>query len=234
MQSSLPGLLMLFLAAAPAARAQQAVTPVVVELYTSQGCVACPPADALFGQLAAMNGVVALALHVDYWDYMGWTDVFGSPEHTARQKAYAGVFGSRTLYTPQIIVQGEDRMKGHDADAILADIARRQAQPAQATVNIERAGTTLILRMAPVADAVGAADVQLVSYLPAQTVEIEKGDNAGRTVSYANIVTGWRTVGLWDGTAPYELKVDDAPEGSLAVVVQRQKLGPVLAAATLP
>lgn len=234
MRSSLPGFLMLLMAAAPAARAEQAVTPVVVELYTSQGCVACPPADALFGQLAAMDGVVALALHVDYWDYMGWTDAFGRPEHTARQKQYAAVFGSRTLYTPQIVVQGEDRMKGHDAEAILADIAKRQAQPARATVSIERAGSSLTLRMAPVADAVGAADVQLVSYLPARTVEIEKGDNAGRTVSYANIVTDWRTVGRWDGAAPYEMTVDDAPDGALAVVVQRQKLGPVLAAAALP
>ena len=233
---SFPTFLTLLLAAAPVARADSAATPtpVVVELYTSQGCIACPPADALLSELAGMEGVVALALHVDYWDYMGWRDDFGRPEHTARQKAYAKAEGSRTLYTPQMVVQGEDRLKGHDAEAIRADIARRQAEAARATVTAERAGEALTLRMAPVGAPVGPADVALVSYLPSRTVEIERGDNAGQRIAYTNIVTDWRTVGRWDGSGPYELTLADAPAGPLAVIVQQARLGSVLAAASLP
>lgn len=233
---SLPTFLTLLLAAAPVARADSAAvpTPVVVELYTSQGCIACPPADALLSELAGMEGVVALALHVDYWDYMGWRDDFGRPEHTARQKAYAKAAGSRTLYTPQMVVQGEDRLKGHDAEAIRADIARRQAEAARATLTAERTDATLTLRLAPVAAPVGPADVAVVSYLPSRTVDIERGDNAGRRIAYTNIVTAWRTVGRWDGSGSYEMTVPDAPPGPLAVIVQQAKLGPILAAALLP
>ena len=232
---SFPTFLTLLLAAAPVARADGAApTPVVVELYTSQGCIACPPADALLSELASMEGVVALSLHVDYWDYMGWRDDFGRPEHTARQKAYARAEGSRTLYTPQMVVQGEDRLKGHDADAIRADIARRQAEAAPATVTAERAGETLTLRLAPVSAPVGPADVALVSYLPSRTVDIERGDNAGRRIDYTNIVTDWRTVGRWDGSGPYEMTLADAPQGPLAVIVQQAHLGPIVGAALLP
>ena len=107
---------------APAAVAQQA-GPVVLELYTSQGCSSCPPADALFAHLAQRDDVIALALHVDYWDYLGWKDAFARPRHTARQKAYAKAARSRTIFTPEMIVQGEDRVKGHDAAAISVLIA---------------------------------------------------------------------------------------------------------------
>ena len=221
-------------AAASAARAGDAATPVVVELYTSQGCIACPPADAVFGEIAGMDGVVALALHVDYWDYLGWQDEFGRPEHTARQKAYAAVVGARTLYTPQIVVQGEDRLKGHDAEAILSDIETRRQEAARATVSADRSGTTLTLHMAPVAGPVGAADVQVVSYVPSRTVAIERGDNAGQEITYANVVTDWRTVGRWDGSGPFDLTVADVADGPVAVIVQQARLGPVLAATRLP
>lgn len=241
---SIPTFLALLLAAAPAARAQDTraqdvpaqnvPTPVVVELFTSQGCIACPPADALFAELAQLDGVVALALHVDYWDYMGWKDIFGSPEHTARQKAYARAAGSRTLYTPQIVVQGQAQMKGHDAQSILAEIARRKAEAPHATVSAERMDAALTVRMQPVAEPVGPADVHVVAYKPFETVAIDKGDNAGQEITYANIVTGWRTVGRWDGEGPFEMTVPDAPAGPLAVVVQQPRMGPVLAAARLP
>lgn len=222
------------LAAGPAGRAEPVATPVVVELYTSQGCVACPPADAVFGEIAGMAGVVALALHVDYWDYMGWRDEFGRPENTARQKAYAAAAGARSLYTPQIVVQGEDRLKGHDADAIRKDVLERQKEAPRATVSVERAAGGLTISMAPTSGPVGTADVQLVPYIPSRTVEIEKGDNAGRTITYANVVADWRIVGRWDGTGPFEMTLRDAPEGPLAVVVQQVRMGPVIAAALVP
>ena len=97
-------------------RAQPA--PVVVELFTSQGCSSCPPADALLAELAGAEGVIALALHVDYWDYLGWTDSFAAPKHTERQRAYAKAAKSRTIFTPQMVVQGSERLKGHDAERI--------------------------------------------------------------------------------------------------------------------
>lgn len=234
---SLPAFLILLLAlawAGPRPAAAQAVTPVVLELYTSQGCSACPPADALLSELASMDGVIALSLHVDYWDYMGWADGFARPEHTARQKAYALAARSRTLYTPQVVVQGEDRLKGHDAKGILADVARRQKLAAPAVLTAERSAGGLALHVAPAAGAVGPADVQVVSYLPSRTVDIEKGDNAGREVTYTNVVTDWRTVGRWDGTGPLDLKLDSVADGPLAVIVQRAQMGPVLAAAVLP
>jgi hypothetical protein len=235
---SLP-LLLAFLLAVPLARAdgvggEGTAAPVVVELYTSQGCIACPPADALFTDLAGMDGVIALALHVDYWDYLGWKDGFARAEHTARQKAYAAEARSRTLYTPQLVVQGEDRLKGLDAAGVLADIARRRAEPAEATVSAERTGEGLTLRMAPVAGGVGPADVQVVAFMPSQTVSIDRGDNAGRELTYANIVTDWRTVARWDGTGPFEMTLDRVDPGPLAVVVQRPGPGPVLAATALP
>lgn len=231
---SLPGLLALLLAAAPAARADQAVTPVVVELYTSQGCIACPPADALLAELSTMDGVVALALHVDYWDYMGWEDHLALPGNTARQQAYAVAAGSRTLYTPQMVVQGEERLKGHDSVAVRAEILRRQSEPARATVTAERSGEDLAVRLAVLAGPVGPAEVQLVAYAPSETVAIEKGENAGHTITYTNIVTDWREAGWWDGTGPLEMTLADVPEGPVAVIVQRPGMGQVLAAAMLP
>ena len=87
-----------------------AQTPVVLELFTSQGCSSCPPADALLAELAERPDIIALALHVDYWDYLGWKDSFGSPKYTARQRAYAKAARSRSVYTPEMVVQGEDRV----------------------------------------------------------------------------------------------------------------------------
>lgn len=231
---SLPALLALLLASAPVVRADQAAAPVLLELYTSQGCIACPPADALLSELAGMDGVVALALHVDYWDYMGWKDHFARPSNTERQQAYAAAAGSRTLYTPQMVVQGETRVKGHDSVAVRAEILRRQSEVPRAAVFVERSGEKLVVRLAPSAGPVGPADVQLVTYLPSETVAIEKGENAGQTITYINIVTDWQNVGWWDGTRPIEMVLEDAPEGPVAVVVQEASMGPVIAAAMLP
>ena len=87
--------------------------PVVIELYTSQGCSSCPPADALLNELAGRDDVIALAMHVDYWDYIGWKDIFANPAHTVRQRAYANADGQRMIYTPQMIVGGKDHVVGY-------------------------------------------------------------------------------------------------------------------------
>lgn len=246
------------------ARAQ--ASPVVLELYTSQGCSSCPPADALFADLAQRDDVIALALHVDYWDYLGWRDAFARPRHTARQKAYAKAARSRTIFTPEMIVQGEDRLKGHDAAAIVADIAARGGEVAGATLTVARDGDTIRIDVAPPGDPLAAstivgsigapapegaaeaasvaspdssvtsapADVHVVRYIPEQRVSIGGGENAGQTLTYRNIVTDWQTVGQWDGRTPADFVFRDPGDAPVAVIVQRARMGPILAAAKVP
>ena len=209
-------------------------TPVLVELFTSQGCSSCPPADRVLTELAGQPGVIALALHVDYWDYLGWKDDFASPEFSARQRAYAKAARSRTIFTPEMIVQGDDRLKGHDAEHIHKDIARQQQRPAQATLSLERKGDGLEIHLAPTGNAaVGPAEVYLVRFLPSADVSIGGGENAGRDFTYTNIVTDWDTIAHWDGEGPVVLRRDDIGDGPLAVIVQESRMGPVLTAAEL-
>lgn len=209
--------------------------PVVLELYTSQGCSSCPPADALLTRLAERPDVIPLALHVDYWDYLGWKDAFGSPAYTQRQRAYARAAGSRTIFTPQMIVQGGARLKGHDAVGIDAAIAAAQAVEPAAAVALARDGDALTVDIAPTRGPVpDGADVHLVRYEPKADVEIGGGENDGLAVTYTNIVTDWQTIGRWDGSAPLALRREGIGAGPLAVIVQAGRLGPVLAAAELP
>ena len=208
-------------------------TPVVLELYTSQGCSSCPPADALLADLAAQDGVIALALHVDYWDYLGWKDGFARPAHTARQKAYAKAAGRRTIYTPEMIVQGERRIKGHDAEKVTGAIDRHRQLPAQATVSLTRDGDALDVRLAPAGPGAGPSEVYLVRFIPSEGVSIDAGENAGEHIVYTNIVTDWESIGRWDGASPAELRYEGLGEGPVAVIVQRTDMGPVLTAAEL-
>ena len=211
-----------------------AQTPVVIELYTSQGCSSCPPADALLAELAKHEGVIALALHVDYWDYLGWKDDFGQPSNTARQRAYAKAAHSRTIYTPEMVVQGDVRVKGHDAERILKEIARRQALPPPVVLDVTRDGEDVAIHVAPTAGPIGAAVIQLVNFIPSAGVSIEGGENAGETVTYTNIVTQWTTIARWDGTTPADMRYEGVEPGPLAVIVQQVQMGPVLTAAELP
>ncbi len=210
-------------------------SPVLVELYTSQGCSSCPPADAILAELAEAPGVIALALHVDYWDYLGWEDKFGRAAHTDRQRGYAKVARDRSLYTPQLIVQGVDRVVGADAEAVLAAIGAHQSRPLGARLGLERDGDELRIRLAPSGFiAPGPSLVYLVRFLPQETVEIGGGENAGFTVDYTNIVTDWSTIARWDGLGEAEFGVDLDGDENAAVVVQRERLGAVLTAAMLP
>jgi hypothetical protein len=209
--------------------------PVVLELFTSQGCSSCPPADALLTELAGQEGVIALGLHVDYWDYLGWKDSFARPEHTARQRAYAKAARNRSIFTPEVIVQGEERVKGHNAKHILDEIARQRALPSQAGLDLRREGDALVIRVEPRdGGASGPAEVHVVRYIPSQDVMIGGGENAGRELTYTNIVTDWDTVGRWDGTAAAEFRAEGLAVGEpVAVIVQRSHMGPVITAAAL-
>ncbi|MEF3047414.1 DUF1223 domain-containing protein [Pseudotabrizicola sp. L79] len=214
------------------AGAVQAQTqPVVVELYTSQGCSSCPPADDFMAQLAQDPNVIALSLHVDYWDYIGWKDTFADPQFTKRQKAYARAIGSRTIYTPQMIVGGADRVEGNDPMKVADSIRRQMMVTSPVTLTVQRQGDRLVIRAVADPPLKRGARVQVVRYLPEATVEIKRGENAGQAVTYRNIVTDWQAVADWPGDAPFELTTDVV--GSDRAVVIVQSIGPaeVLAAA---
>ena len=215
-------------------RAQPA--PVVLELFTSQGCSSCPPADALLAELAGAEGVIALALHVDYWDYLGWTDSFAAPKYTERQRAYAKAAKSRTIFTPQMVVQGAERLKGHDAERIRDKIAAHRMREAPVGLTLEPDGDALAIRLAA---APGAASGRPTCTWCASSRRrwwrSRRGENAGQTVTYTNIVTDWQTIGHWDGAdAARACATRSAGDGPLAVIVQRAKMGPVLTAARWP
>jgi hypothetical protein len=215
---------------AGAGQAQDA--PVVVELFTSQGCSSCPPADEILQDIAALDGVIALALHVDYWDYIGWKDVFARPEFTARQQSYAIAAGERSVYTPQMIVGGVDPVVGADAMHVMALIRAHAMVPHDVVLDVSRRGDRLLIRAtAPIQRAMM---VQLVRYDLEETVTIDRGENAGRTVQYVNIVTSWDRIGDWTGAEPFVAEVDVAGPSAVVVIVQEQGPGRILAAAQLP
>ncbi len=215
-----------------AARADHTPEPVVVELFTSQGCSSCPPADALLESLALREDVIALALHVDYWDYIGWEDMFADPAYTLRQKGYAHAAGARTIYTPQMIVGGMEHLVGVRPEELMELIARHQQVPASVHLSLTRAGGQLSISAE--AAALGRpVVVQLVEYVPSETVTIERGENAGQTLTYANIVSGWTELGTWDGTAPLSLSVPAGGDRPAVVILQEQGPGRIVAAARL-
>ncbi|TMV87789.1 DUF1223 domain-containing protein [Thioclava sp. BHET1] len=199
--------------------------PIVVELYTSQGCSSCPPADALFSEYADRDDVLALALHVDYWDYLGWKDPFGRAEFTARQKSYARAAGERTIYTPQMMIEGTQALVGVQRDELKAAIKDDLDAPQPVTLDISGSKGDYQLALAADPPLSQPAVVQIVRYLPEARVDILRGENAGQTVDYRNIVTEWRTVAEWDGKTPTQLNVRFTGKDKAAVIVQMLKPG---------
>ena len=218
--------------AALAAQAETAKPVVLVELYTSQGCSSCPPADAMIAELAQRDDVLPLALHVDYWDYIGWADGFARAQHTKRQKAYARMANSTSIYTPQIVVEGIDHVIGVKPMKLADLIAAHRGKLAPLAIEVETEGDTIRIRCAPQAEMKLPAEinVDLVHFTETETVEILHGENAGKTISYANIVTGWDRVGSWDGAGEYSFSADLPQDGPLALVIQAAGPGKVLAA----
>lgn len=216
------------LGAAPAAAQDRLV---VVELFTSQGCSSCPPADAILHDLARMEGVLPLALHVDYWDYIGWQDSFAQPAYTARQQSYARAAGNNTIYTPQMMVGGLDAVVGAHAMEVMARIQRHAAVPVTVTLRLTpQAGG---LRIEADGQVRRPVLVQLVRFMPEAEVAVTRGENAGHTLRSTNIVTDWQVLMVWDGSAP--LRIDAQLPGDLpaAVILQEEGPGAILAAARL-
>ncbi len=214
-----------FLLAAPdPGSAQEFTQPKgVVELFTSQGCRSCPPADRAFEQLVRQGDVVALSYHVDYWNYLGWADTLASPENTERQYAYAKSFGRSGVYTPQAVLNGREHLKGTDAAEIDGRLANMHSAGHGLVVPIraKREGDHLTIS---VGAGQGKANVVVVYFRQHQTVEVLKGENVGKNLDYWHSVTDVQTVGMWDGkaldiTLPARPMGDDKSDGC-AILLQ--------------
>ena len=206
--------------------------PVVLELFTSQGCSSCPPADAFLVELAEREGIIALALHVDIWDYLGWQDSFARSAFTKRQHAYAAAFGERMIFTPQMIVDGRAHFVGSNRAEIEAAIAEARERPFPVTVTIEAGADGLSVHVGE-APGTPPATVSYVIHAAPQEVSITSGENGGATHLYANPVTKWLRLGGWTGEAmTWPLPLSEE-EGGIAVLVQDAETMEVLGAAAL-
>ena len=170
-------------------------------MFTSQGCGFCPPADALLADLARAGEVVALSYHVDYWDYLGWRDTMASAENTARQQQYSRAFGSRSVYTPQAVVNGRQQMNGAKRGKVEAAVARMAgtAEGMSVDVSISYEGGTMVIKTGDADRPVRNAQLMVVYFEPATQVAIERGKNQGRELTYWNAVSGFHSAGMWHG-----------------------------------
>ncbi|WFS00503.1 DUF1223 domain-containing protein [Rhizobium tumorigenes] len=195
----------------------------VVELFTSQGCASCPPADAALKQLIEQGNVVALAYHVDYWNYLGWNDTMSSKDNTARQYAYARTLGRSSVYTPQAVLNGRDHLNGADLGAInvkLDDLSRA-GQGLTVPVSAAMKGDELEI---DIAAGMGRANVVIAYFDREQRVDVTKGENTGQQIAYMHSVSDVETVGMWEGkpmhlTLPANV-MDKAGRKGLAIMLQ--------------
>jgi hypothetical protein len=211
--------------------------PVVVELFTSQGCSACPPADKLMNELAARDDVIALALHVDYWDYIGWTDTFAKAVHTRRQKDYAHAAGRSMVFTPQFVVNGGDDVQGARAMELADLIAHHRSLPPQGTMEIKTSGQRVTVELVP-SDLTGGdvdrMDILVLRYVPTQRVAISGGENADRQIEYSNVVTEIAKIGRWNGRSRKEVTIELVGGARAVIMVQGINAGPIISARKVP
>lgn len=172
----------------------------VVELFTSQGCSSCPKADAAFEKIARDPEVIALSYHVDYWNYLGWDDTLSTPENTRRQYDYAAGLGRSNVYTPQAVLNGRAHLNGGDLRGIEAQIAALADKGETLDIPVHAALDDDCIRI-NVGAGTGDAHVVVAYFTPEQMVRIEKGENAGKTIAYHNVVTSIETIGMWEGKA---------------------------------
>lgn len=224
--------------AGTAAQAQTVASPVVLELFTSQGCNSCPPADALMQDWLRQPGIIPISLHVDYWDYLGWKDTLSKKGHGVRQQDYARNSGKREVYTPQVVVNGKYMVVGSDREAVeraLEKGRRMQSVAIQAEKN--KATGNWQIKVPAVAGFEGEAKLVLCRYDAQHDVAIERGENSGRTLSYLNVARSWGDLGRWKGqSASYDVPdltgTDWGRQGAMVMlqVVTGEGVGPILGA----
>lgn len=224
-----------------AIRAQSPSPKVVLELFTSQGCSSCPPADALLGSYLNRDDVVALSVPVDYWDRLGWKDTFAKRDYTARQKEYAAARGDGQVYTPQVVVSGMFHVVGSSRASIDSAIAstKNALRPTQVPLRVRFEADALIVDVGKAVQGahVTSARLLLAVVQDSGTVSIRRGENANRNVTYHNVVRSLKTIGTWTGepvslrVAKSEYVVDNSQ--SLAVLLQIGVGGPIVGAAQI-
>lgn len=208
----------------------------VVELFTSQGCSSCPPADDFLAELAERDDVLALSAHVDYWDYLGWEDPFASSETTARQHYYAEKLDLRFVYTPQMVIQGTTQAVGSHREEVLRRI-REISHADDIGVEVKRTtgqagGEEITISVAAKPTPI-PADIWLVILDEARATRVERGENRGRYLAYRNVVRDMERIAAWNG-GPLVLSIPlaELAEGdACAVLVQDQSTARVLGAA---
>ena len=211
--------------------------PMVVELFTSEGCSSCPPADALVGELAQRQYVLPLSFHVDYWDYIGWKDRFADPTYTRRQYAYAAAQGSSMVYTPQMIVAGAIDVVGSDRKAVEKALKVAYTRNSMYRIHVMREDDGRIVAQFPDAPIGVPATIWLVTYQKSAQSHVKAGENAGHDLMTYNVVRSLQKVGMWYGKATeLELKLDQAARDNspdaCALIANQAGNGPVVAAAS--
>jgi hypothetical protein len=213
------------------ASAQVQARPAVIELFTSEGCSSCPPAEAYLGELASRPDVLALAYHVDYWDDLGWRDRFEVPEAVPRQRIYAKALRLPSIYTPQLVVDGRVDFIGSDRKSIAAALHDPRRGIA-VTFTVREGDIQIDL---PAQDSGGPCDVLLIAYLRSATSAIGRGENAGRTLKEYSIVRSVQNLGPWSGLAQQfhsALKSLPGDATDAAVLIQEVGQAAIVGAAT--
>jgi len=208
--------------------------PWTIELFTSQGCSSCPPSDAHLATISAQPNLVALSYHVDYWDHIGWKDPFADRASTERQRGYARRLRQRSVYTPEMVVEGLGHNPGQTAEPIqslLATSAARAQRRATPQITLDKDGGVSVALDA--LDLAGApAEIAMALYDRRRETRVQRGENGGRTLVHANVVRSFRSLGSWDGTS-HRVRLPlprlEAGQG-VAVLVQEADFGPVLGA----
>lgn len=219
----------------PAFAAKSEVTPTVVELFTSEGCSSCPPAEALLRDLADEPGILALEFHVDYWDYIGWPDPYADPAFTQRQRAYAQFFNSRTVYTPQMLIQGTREAPGSRTAQVMENIAAVQGIP-KIPVSLTMTANNQLELMIDATEQKIDATLILVTYDDYRETKVTRGENAGKFLTHRHVVRSMETIGSWDGASlrlTREFPKVMSDRAGCAVLVQAKDTGRILGAASL-
>ncbi|MDO5643873.1 MAG: DUF1223 domain-containing protein [Paracoccus sp. (in: a-proteobacteria)] len=218
---------------APMPQGPRIPSPIVIELFTAQGCAACPPAEDLLGSLLNRPEVLVLSWHVDYWDYLGWTDTFARPEFAARQKGYNLLRGARSLFTPQMIVAGEIALDDASPAGLMNAVQRERAEGDHVAITRRQNGQRSEIELTPLTALPDEITVQMIRYIPARQLEVKTGENAGRHLKMHNVVIDAEVLARWDGKVPLRMNVTlgAGPARSLpadtrhAIIVQHMHAG---------
>ena len=205
----------------------------VVELFTSQGCSSCPPADRVLGELSTMPNVTALAFHVDYWDSIGWRDLYSIPNAVERQDRYVQGLNLSSAFTPQAVINGHLSVVGSDKARILSALAETKDDAIPVSLAVSDGMLTVNLPERPVRAVYG---VFVAAYLPQASTPVGRGENSGRTLQEFNIVRQFRSIGNWSGhAAVFRTPVGSFPADAsqVAVLVQREGQGPIIGSAAI-